>query len=77
MLSVITAMASQQVTKALSVLLLNRLAVRCGQTIRRRIRSVRVPRAEDLTTVSPTDLSARFQLAEGPRDNRVREGDCP
>lgn len=55
--SVITAMASQQVTKVLSVLLLNRLAVRYGQTIRAgESVAYAFPRAEDLATVSPTDL---------------------
>ncbi len=55
--SVITAMASQQVTKALSVLLLNRLAVRYGQTIHAgESVAYAFPRAEDLATVNPTDL---------------------
>ncbi|MDN5943053.1 MAG: hypothetical protein L0H94_14325 [Nitrospira sp.] len=55
--SVITAMASQQVTKALSVLLLNRLAVRYGQTIHSGESVVYAfPRAVDLATVSPTEL---------------------
>jgi endonuclease III len=54
---VITAMASQQVTKALSVLLLNRLAVRYGQTIHAGESIVYAfPRAVDLATVSPTEL---------------------
>jgi DNA-3-methyladenine glycosylase II len=65
--SVITAMASQQVTKALSVLLLNRLAVRYGQTIHAGESVVYAfPRAEDLTTVSPTDLrQLGFSLQKG------------
>ena len=65
--SVITAMASQQVTKALSVLLLNRLAVGYGQTIHAgKSVAYAFPRAEDLATVSPTDLrQLGFSLQKG------------
>lgn len=65
--SVITAMASQQVTKVLSVLLLNRLAVRYGQTIHAgESVAYAFPRAEDLATVSPTDLrQLGFSLQKG------------
>jgi DNA-3-methyladenine glycosylase II len=65
--SVITAMASQQVTKALSVLLLNRLAVHYGQTVHEGdVTAYAFPRAEDLATVSPTDLrQLGFSLQKG------------
>ncbi|HWI69467.1 MAG TPA: HVA1 family protein [Nitrospiraceae bacterium] len=65
--SVITAMASQQVTKALSVLLLNRLAVRYGQTIHvGKSVAHAFPRAEDLATANPTDLrQLGFSLQKG------------
>ena len=65
--SVITAMASQQVTKTLSVVLLNRLAVRYGQTIHTgESVAYAFPRAEDLATVSPTDLrDLGFSLQKG------------
>lgn len=65
--SVITAMASQQVTKVLSVLLLNRLAVRYGQTIHAgESVTYAFPRAEDLDTLSPTDLrQLGFSLQKG------------
>jgi DNA-3-methyladenine glycosylase II len=55
--SVITAMASQQVTKALSVLLLNRLAMHYGQTVHEGdIAAYAFPQAEDLATLHPTHL---------------------
>ncbi|MEO8339256.1 MAG: HVA1 family protein [Nitrospirota bacterium] len=55
--SVITAIASQQVTKALSVLLLNRLAVRCGQAVYAgESVAYAFPRADDLAAVDPSDL---------------------
>jgi DNA-3-methyladenine glycosylase II len=55
--SVIIAMASQQVTKALSVLLLNRLAVRYGQTVHERdVAAYAFPQAKDLATLHPAHL---------------------
>lgn len=65
--SVITAMASQQVTKALSVLLLNRLAVRYGQAVHAgESVAYAFPRAGDLAVVSPADLrQLGFSLQKG------------
>ena len=55
--SVITAIASQQVTKALSVLLLNRLAVHYGQTVHEGdVAAYAFPQAEDLATLHPAHL---------------------
>src|SRR5436853_6274358 len=65
--SVITAIASQQVTRTMSVLLLNRLTVRYGAVVREgESAAYAFPRAEDLATVSPTDLRhLGFSLQKG------------
>ena len=72
--SVLTAIASQQVTRSLSVLLLNRLAVSYGAVVYEgeSAAAYAFPRAEDLATMGPADLRrARFQPAERPRDDRI------
>ena len=65
--SVITAMASQQVTKALSVLLLNRLAVHYGRTVHEGdVAAYAFPQAGDLATLHPAHLrELGFSLQKG------------
>ena len=65
--SVITAMASQQVTKALSVLLLNRLAVSYGQTVHEGdSQFTRSPRRETWPQLHPAHLrELGFSLQKG------------
>jgi DNA-3-methyladenine glycosylase II len=55
--SVITAMASQQVTRTVGVLLLNRLAIRYGAVVHAgEVTAYAFPQAEDLATLHPADL---------------------
>jgi DNA-3-methyladenine glycosylase II len=55
--SVITAIASQQVTRTVGVLLLNRLAVSYGGAVHEGdFAAYAFPHAEDLATLHPTDL---------------------
>jgi DNA-3-methyladenine glycosylase II len=55
--SVITAIASQQVTRTVGVLLLNRLAVSYGATLREGdVAAYAFPHAEDLATLHPVHL---------------------
>jgi DNA-3-methyladenine glycosylase II len=55
--SVITAIASQQVTRTVGVLLLNRLAVSYGAAVHEGdVAAYAFPHAEDLATLHPTDL---------------------
>ncbi len=55
--SVITAIASQQVTRTVGVLLLNRLAVSYGTAVHERdVATYAFPQAEDLATLHPTHL---------------------
>ena len=65
--SVLTAIASQQVTRILSVLLLNRLALGYGAVINEGgSAAYAFPRAEDLATMSPADLrELGFSLQKG------------
>ena len=65
--SVLTAIASQQVTRILSVLLLNRLALGYGAVINEGgSAAYGFPRAEDLATMSPADLrELGFSLQKG------------
>jgi DNA-3-methyladenine glycosylase II len=65
--SVLTAIASQQVTRTMSVLLLNRLAVRYGAAVHEgESAAYAFPRAEDLATTGPTDLrQLGFSLQKG------------
>ncbi len=64
---VITAMASQQVTKALSVLLLNRLAVSYGVAVHEGdVAAYAFPQAEALATLHPAHLrELGFSLQKG------------
>jgi DNA-3-methyladenine glycosylase II len=65
--SVLTAIASQQVTRTLSVLLLNRLALNYGGVVHEgESAAYAFPRAEDLATISPADLrQLGFSLQKG------------
>jgi DNA-3-methyladenine glycosylase II len=65
--SVLTAIASQQVTRTLSVLLLNRLALNYGAVVHEgESAAYAFPRAEDLATMSPADLrQLGFSLQKG------------
>ncbi|MCI0623716.1 MAG: DNA-3-methyladenine glycosylase 2 family protein [Acidobacteria bacterium] len=65
--SVLTAIASQQVTRTLSVLLLNRLAASCGAVVHEGgSAAYAFPRAEDLATLAPADLRRLgFSLQKG------------
>jgi DNA-3-methyladenine glycosylase II len=65
--SALTAIASQQVTRTLSVLLLNRLALNYGAVVHEgESAPYAFPRAEDLATVRPADLrQLGFSLQKG------------